>query len=155
MSDDDLDKRLAAALARKADRDAVDAAKAERASTERRVLGLERDEAVIEALAAAGGAIGRDLLRVDIDHADGTPIGAVLVRGPKMATWRGYLVQRENTKGVERDALDEKMWRQCLAWPEPPKVDAYVAAQPFFRDRMLNAIATLAGVRDEAVAGKS
>lgn len=154
MSGDDLEQRLAAARARKAERDAAEAPKRERAQQERELAQLERDEAVSEASGALG-ALGRDILRVDVDHADGTPVGAVIVRAPKVASWRGYLVQRDTVKGMERDALDDKMWRACLAWPELAKVETLIAGQPFLRERLMNAIAQLAGVRDEVVSGKS
>ena len=157
MSADDLDQRLAEARARKAERDAIGARAAERVAAERELAALERDEAVLDALGPLGGAVllGKDLARVDVDHMDGTPIASVIMRKPKVGTWRSFSAQLASTKGIERDELHDKLWRACLAWPEQAKVEALIASQPFVRDRICNAIGELAGIRDEDIAGKS
>jgi hypothetical protein len=151
----DVETRLAEARARKKARDDAAAAVAEARANERELASLERDEAVLAALETLnGGTLGRELARVDVDHVDGTPIAAVIVKKPKVGSWRSFTAQVNELKGVEKDALNDKLWRACLAWPELQKVEAMIGDQPFVRDRICNAIARLAGVRDEDIAGK-
>jgi hypothetical protein len=150
---DDLDQRLAAARQRAEKREG----EAMQREKERALARIERDEHVLEAMSTLGGPdlLGKDFGRVDVDHADGTPIMAILVRKPKVATWRSFQAQLDHAKGVERDALHDKLWRACLAWPEQGKVEALIIEQPFARDRLCNAVGVLAGIREEDIAGKS
>lgn len=155
-----LEARLAAARERQAE---VAKAREEREELERLRAEVEKAEAAeleqsiaqqIEEAEAKGHRIGRTLARVDVRYPNGVLLGAVLLRAPHPQVWSKFENKIGDAKGIENDHLRDELWRKCLVWPDVGKVEAHIEAQPFTRQRLTDAIALLAGVRREEIAGK-
>lgn len=157
MAKEEMEARLRELRAAARDREAKEQAFAEEAAAAREIARRELDARVAAALDENGwrSALDKTMKRVDVDYADGTPIGVVLMRAPSMPTWRAFVNKIDEAKGTEKDQLAEKLWRPCLVWPSEPEVEDMIAKQPHVRERLCNAVADMAGVRASVIEGKS
>lgn len=157
MSDDALKARLAELEERRAARArAREQSKAARSLADD-VAAAERLDALEEALVAAEaehGPSGRGVAVVHARYADGRIAGSAIVKRPHHAFWARAAPRLGSAKP---DALAEETMRvvaHCRVWPELGQIEALTAEVPALPTLLLDAIARLAGVQLEEVAGK-
>lgn len=161
---EELEARLAAAKARRAE---LERAREEREERRRlraeveRAEAAEAEHAIEESIAKAiddaeaqGERLDRTMKRIDVRYLDGTLVGAVLVRRAHPTHYSKFENKIGEAKGIENDHLRDELWRRCLIWPDVGKVEELIEKQPFTRSRLTDAICVLAGIRKEDIAGK-
>lgn len=145
-----LEKKLEEARARRAAiaeaREKKNADKLLEAELAAEVQGIEDDE-VIAKLEDELGPEGRAFKVIRTD------LGAVIVKRSTAAAFKMFqdLRARENPKVHQ---LSDQLTRPCLLHPSKDRFDEMLKEQPHILIRCTNAIAELAGVRAEEVAGK-
>jgi hypothetical protein len=92
--------------------------------------------------------------RLEVRAANGKLLGHVIVKAAKPVTWNAFENRIADAVGVKKDEIREHLWRPCLVWPEIARVDQMITELPFLRQRLVNAISDLAGVRVEEVSAK-
>lgn len=137
-------KAKRAALAEQRDKRASERAEEDEFAREKRAL---IDDAAIARLEEEHGPDGKaiEVIRTDL--------GVVVVKrapGPAFKRFQD-MMSRENPK---RHELTDTLVRPNLLHPEKEEFDRMLALQPHILIRAGNAIARLAGVREEEVAGK-
>jgi hypothetical protein len=139
----EIREQLAAIAARRAEREAA-RAKAEE------IPNLERELRDTEALEKADAELGPEGKAMAVVRTD---LGAVIVKRATPPAFKRFqdLMARENPKQHE---LSDQLVRPCLVHPDPSTFDRMLTEQPHILLRCANAISSLAGVRQNEVAGK-
>lgn len=153
MSDDakltGLRARLEAAKAAKA---AIDAARA--VPTEADLLAevdaAERDAADAQALQEAECKHGRADVKAAKIATVATDLGLVIVKRAHPATFKKF-----QDDGVFNTKAAAELVRGCLIHPELGRFESMCDDQPAILSRVVDAVATLAGMRKAEIAGKS
>jgi hypothetical protein len=154
---DDLKARLEAA---RAERAALAAARAERekgAATldqvEAEELAAKIERATIDA-EEKHGVLGRGIARVDLYRADGSLLGAVLVRRPHPLIWQKFQAAITDASTAKGQVESEKFWRTHLVWPTAAEVDVMLEQLPACGEQLTAEVAKLAGLRVREVSQK-
>lgn len=126
-----------------------------KARIEAEQLALEIETAVAE-LELEHGELGKKLMRVDARHPDGTIVGAIVVKAPQPQIYRRFRNTIGDLKGVKKDEALEQLFRPSIVWPKDSRrVDAMLEQFPRLADQLGDAVALLAGAREEEATGKS
>ncbi len=139
---DDIQARLAAAKAKKAEIEA----KRNRVSAEEQLAKLERECAEQEALAEledAKGKVGSHLAVVE------TEMGMIVVERPHVANFRKF----QDAGKFTAEAL-EKLARPCVVYPDKAKFDQIITEYPGVLIATADAVVELAGARKREQTGK-
>jgi hypothetical protein len=147
----ELKAQRAELVRKRAERLAAGAAKAQ-IEAEERELAVQR---AIDEAELVHGDLGHRLLRVDARHPDGTVVGSVLVKPPAPMIYRRFRNTFPELKGVKKDEALEQLWRPSVVWPDAAAVDRLLEEFPRLGDQLSDAVALLAGAKEEEVAGKS
>lgn len=154
---DDLKARLEAA---RAERAVIAAAREERekgAATldqvEAEELAAKIEKATLEA-EEKHGVLGRGIARVDLYRADGSLLGAVLVKRPHPLIWQKFQTEITDASTAKGQVESEKFWRKHLVWPTAAEVDALLEELPACSAQLTAEVAKLAGLRVREVNAK-
>ncbi len=142
---DDIQARLAAAKAKKAEIEAKREAKAKR-SIEEELARAERECAEQEALAEledAKGKVGSHLAVIE------TEMGIIVVERPHVANFRKF----QDAGKFTAEAL-EKLARPCVVYPDKARFDSIITEYPGVLIAVADAVVELAGARKREQAGK-
>lgn len=157
MTEEERQKRLAAARATIAEYEARDAEQLAEQQARDELAEAELEARFRPALAEAKseiGEVGKMLTVVDARYAAGHLFGRVILRRCERSEWAKFQRSLEKAKGVEVDQAQEKLWRAHVVWPALAEVDRIVKELPFLSTAMADAIGRLVGLRVEELAGK-
>lgn len=158
QANDIVDPLVARAAAAQAKIDAIAARRAAREEARARVDAVETKERIAaadEALEDAKAEHGETRVkRLEVRAGNGALLGHVIVKAPKQVTWNAFENRIADAVGTKKDEIREHLWRPCLVWPEFALVDQMISEMPFTRQRIVNAVSELAGVRIEEASEK-
>lgn len=147
MSEEDFEKRLAAARAKRSELETAAAARAVERDQAEQLEAEERSIRDLEAIAKAETDHGPQGRKIAVVRTD---LGAVVLKRANPLHYKRYVDQGEfNTEANER------LVRQCVVHPPLTTFEAWLQEQPAILVRCANAICALAGVRAKEVEGKS
>lgn len=120
-------------------------------ATEKRLDELERATVEME---EKYGPLNRAIAIVHAVYADGHVLGSIIVRRPHHAIWKRLSVILDEVRGAKKsEEFDRLIWPHVV-WPDKDRVEKYFVELPHAETKVVNALAALAGVGAEEVAGK-
>lgn len=120
-------------------------------ATEQRLDELERATVEME---EKHGPLNRSIAVVHAVYADGHVLGSIIVKRPHHAIWKRLSVILDEVKGTKKSEEFDKLIWPNVVWPDQARVEKLFAELPHTETKVVNALAALAGVGAEEVAGK-